>query len=46
MRYLIDTYRRPDGRFMLTLGNGATPDTPLDSLRALLDEVYTYGQNA
>ena len=46
VRYLIDTYRRPDGRFMLTLGNGATPDTPLDSLRALLDEVYTYGQNA
>ena len=45
VRYLIDTYRRPDGRFMLTLGNGATPDTPLDSLRALFDEAFTYGQN-
>ena len=44
VRYLIDTYRRPDGRFMLTLGNGATPDTPMDSLSALLEEAFTYGQ--
>ncbi len=43
VRYLIDAYDRPDGRFMLTLGNGATPDTPLDSLEALLEEIYTYG---
>ena len=43
-RYLIDAYRRDDGRFMLTLGNGATPDTPLESLKALFDEMYTYGQ--
>lgn len=40
---LIDTYARPDGRFMLTLGNGATPDTKLASLRALLEESYRYG---
>ena len=40
VRYLMDTYRRPEGRFMLTLGNGATPDTPLPSLEALLDEAY------
>ena len=45
VRYLIDTYRRSDGRFMLTLGNGATPDTPIESLSALLDEAFTYGQN-
>ena len=37
MRFLIDTYDRPDGRFMLTLGNGATPDTPLESLQALFE---------
>ena len=43
VRYLMDTYRRDDGRFLLTLGNGATPDTPVESLEALLDEAYTYG---
>ena len=43
-RFLIDAYARKDGRFMLTLGNGATPDTPLPSLDALLDEALTYGE--
>ncbi len=38
--FLFDTYVRPDGRFMFTLGNGATGDTPLDSLAALLDESF------
>ena len=42
VRFLIDTYDRPDGRFMLTLGNGATPDTPVESLRALFDESTHY----
>ncbi|MBE5765882.1 MAG: hypothetical protein E7335_01730 [Clostridiales bacterium] len=45
VRFLMDTYRRPEGRFMLTLGNGATPDMPAASLEALLDEAFTYGQN-
>lgn len=44
VRHLIDAYTRRDGRFMLTLGNGATPDTPLDSLDALFDEALTYGE--
>ena len=44
VRFLIDAYRRDDGRFMLTLGNGATEDTPLESLEALLDEIWRYGQ--
>ncbi|MBR3504640.1 MAG: hypothetical protein IKO07_10440 [Clostridia bacterium] len=44
VRWLIDAYCRADGRFMLTLGNGATEDTPLDSLEALLDEAWRYGQ--
>ena len=29
-----------DGRFMFTLGNGATPDIPIASLEALFDEAY------
>jgi uroporphyrinogen decarboxylase len=44
VRQMFDTYSRPDGRFMFTLGNGATPDTPIPSLEALFDEAYTYGQ--
>lgn len=43
VRYLIDTYARKDGRFMFALGNGTTPDTPPESLEALLNELFTYG---
>lgn len=44
VRHLMDTYARPDGRFMLTAGNGITPDTPIESLRALYEESYSYGE--
>ena len=44
VRSLIDAYARPDGRFMLTLGNAATPDTPYESLKALLEETVEYGE--
>jgi len=43
VRYLIDTYDRPDGRFLLTAGNAITPDCPVGSLHALLDEAFAYG---
>ena len=43
VRHLMDTYARPDGRFLLTAGNGITPDTPVESLRALYEEAYRYG---
>lgn len=43
VRYLIDTYANKNGRFILTLGNGATSDTPISSLQALLEETYNYG---
>ena len=45
VRFLMDAYRRPGGRFMLTLGNGATADMPAESLQALLDEAFAYGRN-
>ena len=45
IRWLIDTYRRPDGRFMLTMGNGATEDWKVNCLDALFDETLTYGKN-
>ena len=37
--HLIDTFWRPDGRFMITMGNGATPDWKLASLEALYREI-------
>ena len=37
--HLIDTFWRPDGRFMITMGNGATPDWKLESLEALYREI-------
>ena len=43
VRYLINTYANKHGRFILTLGNGATTDTPITSLEALLEESYFYG---
>ncbi len=39
-------YARPDGRFMLTFGNGVTPDTPLDSLEAIYDESFLQAEAA
>lgn len=44
VRHLIDTYARPEGRLMLTMGNGSTPDWKLESLEALFDETLTYGK--
>lgn len=43
VRFMIDTYARADGRFMLTCGNSLTKDCPLASFEALLDETYHYG---
>ncbi len=39
-RDMFDLYFREDGRFMFTLGNGATPDIPIASLEALFEEAY------
>ena len=43
-RWLIDTFKRDDGRLMLTMGNGATEDWKIDCLDALYDEALTYGK--
>lgn len=43
VREMIDTYWREDGRFMLTMGNGATPDWKINCLDALYDEALKYG---
>jgi len=43
VRQMIDTYYRKDGRLILAAGNNMTADTPLASLKALLDEAMEYG---
>ena len=43
VRFMIDTYDRPDGGCMITAGNGITPDNPIENLRAFYDETYNYG---
>ena len=43
VRFLIDTYDRPDGGCMITAGNGVTEDVPIENLRAFYDETYSYG---
>lgn len=44
VRHLIDTYSQTNGRLIMTLGNQATPDCPVENLRAFLDETYEYGK--
>ncbi|MBQ3176404.1 MAG: hypothetical protein IJB52_01165 [Clostridia bacterium] len=43
VRHIIDTYARADGRLILTLGNAATSDCPIENLYALLEESVQYG---
>lgn len=44
VRRIMDVFKRKDGRFMLTMGNGSTADWPTESLEALFDESMTYGR--
>jgi len=43
VRFMLDTYARPEGRLLFTAGNGINQDCSLDSLEALYDEAYAYG---
>lgn len=43
VRFFIDTYFRPEGRFTITAGNAITADCKVESYHALLDEAYHYG---
>jgi len=44
VRFMIDTYHRPDGRFLMTAGNGVNGDCPVESLEALFQESLEYGK--
>ena len=43
VRYLIDTFDRPEGGMCLAAGNGIVAGTPLENIEAFLDEAQQYG---
>jgi len=43
VRYLIDTFDRPDGGMCLAAGNGIVAGTPFENIEAFLDEAVAYG---
>ena len=43
MEYLIKTFARPDGRLMLTMGNGSTVDWKIENLDAMYRASLDYG---
>jgi uroporphyrinogen decarboxylase len=43
IRFLIDTFDRPNGGLCLAAGNGILPGTPLENIDAFLDEALRYG---
>jgi uroporphyrinogen decarboxylase len=44
VRFLVDTFDRPDGGLCLAAGNGILPGTPLENIDAFLDEAVRYGK--
>ena len=43
VRFLIDTFDRPDGGMCIAAGNGIVSGTPIENIAAFLDEAYRYG---
>ena len=39
IRRLIDTFHKPEGGLLLSAGNGIMPDTPLENIEAMLQEI-------
>jgi uroporphyrinogen decarboxylase len=42
VRELIDIFYKPEGGLLLAAGNGIMPDTPLENIEAMLEEMATY----
>ena len=42
IRGLIDTFYRSEGGLLLAAGNGIMPDTPLENIEAMLEEISLY----
>ena len=44
VKHLMETYKRQDGRFLMTMGNGSTPDWKIENLTALYEASLEYGR--
>jgi uroporphyrinogen decarboxylase len=44
VRRLMETWQRPEGRMMFAAGNAINGDCRLESLEALYEEAYSYGE--
>jgi len=45
VRYLIDTFSRPEGGMCLAAGNGIIAGTPIENIEAFLNEAVNYGSD-
>ena len=43
VRFMIDTFDRPDCRMCIAAGNGIVSGTPIENIEAFLDEALRYG---
>ena len=44
VRHLMETFHRPEGRLMMTMGNGSTPDWKLENLEAMYEESMRFNE--
>jgi len=44
VRFLIDTFDRPEGGMCIAAGNGIVSGTPFENIEAFLDEAVVYGK--
>lgn len=44
VRFLIDTFDRPEGGMCIAAGNGIVSGTPFENIEAFLDEAVAYGR--
>ena len=44
VRFLIDTFDRPEGGMCIAAGNGIVSGTPFENIEAFLDEAVRYGE--
>jgi uroporphyrinogen decarboxylase len=45
VRFLVDTFDRPEGGMCMAAGNGIVAGTPFDNIDAFLDEALIYGEH-
>ncbi len=44
VRFIVDTFDRPEGRMCIAAVNGIVKGTPLENIEVCLDEACSYGK--